>query len=127
MILIRIIFLRAEVSLRFHQGPSYKTEWGSAYLGDALDLLPQIPTGAVNLILTSPPYALHFKKEYGNVRKEDYIPWFLQFAREFQRILAEDGSLVINVGGRYNGGRPRPSPQNFRVLIQLWGRFGVAA
>src|SRR6266581_2636086 len=124
MILILIIFLRAEVSLRFHQGPSYKTEWGSAYLGDALDLLPQIPTGAVNLILTSPPYALHFKKEYGNVRKEDYIPWFLQFAREFQRILAEDGSLVINVGGSYNGGQPTRSLYHFRLLIALCDTLG---
>ena len=124
MILIRIIFLRAEVSLRFHQGPSYKTEWGSAYLGDALDLLPQIPTGAVNLSLTSPSYVLHFKKEYGNVRKEDYIPWFLQFAREFQRILAEDGSFVINVGGSYNGGQPTRSLYHFRLLIALCDTLG---
>ena len=124
MILIRIIFLQVEGPLHFHQKPFYKTVWGSAYLGDALDLLPQIPTGAINLIMTSPPYALHFKKEYGNVEKEDYIPWFLRFAKEFQRILAEDGSLVINVGGSYNGGRPTRSLYHFRLLIALCDTLG---
>ena len=110
--------------MRFHQKPFYKTEWGSAYLGDALDLLPQIPDRAVNLIMTSPPYALHFKKEYGNVEKENYISWFLRFAKEFHRILAEDGSLVINVGGSYNGGQPTRSLYHFRLLIALCDTLG---
>jgi len=32
-------------------------------------------------VLTSPPYALHFKKAYGNVDKDAYVEWFLTFAR----------------------------------------------
>lgn len=105
--------------MRFHQKPFYKTALGSAHLGDALDFLPQIPDGSVNLIVTSPPYALHFKKEYGNVDKDEYIPWFLCFAKEFHRILAADGSLVINVGGSYNGGEPTRSLYHFRLLIEI--------
>ena len=50
--------------------PLYDTEHGKAYLADALDLLPTMPDSSVNLIFTSPPYALHFKKEYGNVKSE---------------------------------------------------------
>ena len=105
--------------MRFHHKPLYKTALGSAYLGDALEFLPQIPDGSVNLIVTSPPYALHFKKEYGNVEKDEYIPWFLRFAKEFHRILAADGSLVINVGGSYNGGEPTRSLYHFRLLIDI--------
>jgi DNA modification methylase len=105
--------------LRFNRKAFYKTKLGSAYLGDALDLLPQIPDGSVNLIVTSPPYALHFKKEYGNVDKEVYISWFLPFAREFQRILADDGSFVLNVGGSYNAGQPTRSLYHFRLLIEI--------
>src|SRR5712692_314977 len=107
------------VTLRFHKKPFYKTALGSAYLGDAMDFLPQIPDKTVNLIVTSPPYALHFKKEYGNVEKDEYIPWFLRFAREFYRILADDGSLVIDIGGSYNGGQPTRSLYHFRLLLEL--------
>src|SRR6266480_4392000 len=81
------------------QEPYFRTRLGAAYLVDARQVLKALPQNSVDAIITSPPYALHFKKEYGNVEKEDYIPWFLRFAKEFQRILAEDGSLVINVGG----------------------------
>src|SRR5687767_4856072 len=46
--------------------PYYSTDLGDAYLGDAATVLQAVPNGSVNLVLTSPPYALHFKKEYGN-------------------------------------------------------------
>jgi DNA modification methylase len=63
--------------------PFYATEHGKAYLADALDLMPTMADSSVGLIFTSPPYALHFKKEYGNVNQGDYIAWFLKFARHY--------------------------------------------
>lgn len=57
--------------------PYYETKLGSAYLGDAFDLLDTIDEGSVDLIMTSPPFALRRKKEYGNVDAEKYIEWFL--------------------------------------------------
>ncbi len=86
--------------------PYYKTDLGAAYLGDSRDLLTRVPDEAVNLIMTSPPFALTRKKEYGNESAEDYVEWFLDFAREFKRVLAPDGSLVIDLGGAYLPGRP---------------------
>jgi site-specific DNA-methyltransferase (cytosine-N4-specific) len=44
--------------------PLYKSELGACYCADALAFLPTLPAGSVDLIVTSPPYALHFKKEY---------------------------------------------------------------
>src|SRR6266571_156976 len=82
--------------------PYYQTPLGAAYLGDSLELLKKIPSSSVNLVVTSPPYALHFKKAYGNVSKADYVEWFLQFAKEIKRVLTDDGSFVLNVGGSYN-------------------------
>ncbi|MEO8353132.1 MAG: hypothetical protein ABI680_15485, partial [Chthoniobacteraceae bacterium] len=52
---------------------SYQTGHGAAYAGDSLELLRTLPEGSVNLVVTSPPYALHFKKSYGNVSKADYV------------------------------------------------------
>jgi len=99
--------------------PFYATDLGVAYLGDARDLLRDLPDESVNLIVTSPPYALHFKKEYGNVEKHEYVAWFLEFAREFHRVLAQDGSLVIDIGGSYNEGLPTRSLYHFKLLVAL--------
>src|SRR5256885_1133101 len=65
--------------------PLYQTDLGKAYCGDSLKLLPTIPDASVDLVLTSPPYALHFKKEYGNADQKEYVEWFLPFAREIKR------------------------------------------
>jgi hypothetical protein len=43
--------------------PFYTTDFGAAYVANALDVLKALPPGSVNLVLTSPPYALHFQKE----------------------------------------------------------------
>lgn len=78
-----------------------------------------MPDGSANLVFTSPPYALHFKKEYGNVEKNEYVEWFLSFAREIWRILPADGSFVLNVGGSYNKGIPTRSTYHFKLLLAL--------
>ena len=67
--------------------PKYKTPLGAAYVVDSRNLLAELPQDSVDLVLTSPPYALHFKKEYGNVEKHGYVAWFLPFAREIYRVL----------------------------------------
>ncbi len=88
-------------------------------MGDSAQLLADLPDCSVNLVLTSPPYALHFKKEYGNASKDDYVAWFLPFARQIHRVLTPDGSFVLNIGGSYNKGEPTRSLYHFRLLIEL--------
>jgi len=104
--------------------PAYETELGAAYTGDSLTLMRSLPDGSVKLVLTSPPYALHFKKEYGNVDKGDYVDWFLPFGREIRRILADDGSFILNIGGSYNPGTPTRSLYHFKLLIALCETVG---
>jgi site-specific DNA-methyltransferase (cytosine-N4-specific) len=104
--------------------PYYGTALGDAYLADALDVLKAIPDGSINAVVTSPPYALHFKKEYGNTEKQGYVKWFLPFGAEFFRILADDGSFVLNIGGSYNKGLATRSLYHFKLLIALVERVG---
>jgi len=106
------------------QSPYFTSRYGAAYLGDSLELLRALPTGSVNLVVTSPPYALHFKKEYGNESKDRYVEWFLPFAREIHRTLADDGSFVLNIGGSYNKGTPTRSLYHFKLLIALVDEIG---
>jgi len=89
--------------------PAYRTGLGAAYVTDSRDLLAALPDESVDLAVTSPPYALHFKKEYGNVEKQEYVEWFLPFAKEIFRSLAPKGSFVLNIGGSYNPGSPTRS------------------
>ena len=86
--------------------PAYQTTWGAMYEGDASDLLKDLPDESVDLVITSPPYALHFKKEYGNVDKDAYVGWFRPFGQQILRVLKRSGSFVLNIGGSYNAGMP---------------------
>jgi site-specific DNA-methyltransferase (cytosine-N4-specific) len=106
--------------------PFYTTALGLAYQGDSLDLLKKIPDGAVNLAVTSPPYALEFKKTYGNVSKADYVDWILPFTKEIFRVLSDDGSFVLNIGGSWNKGEPTRSLYQYKLLIALVEEVGFS-
>ncbi|GAB4533991.1 MAG: site-specific DNA-methyltransferase [Anaerolineae bacterium] len=83
-----------------------------------------LPDKSINLILTSPPFALTRKKEYGNKNAEEYVEWFLKFARQFKRILADDGSFVVDLGGAYLPGYPVRSIYQFELLVRLCKELG---
>jgi site-specific DNA-methyltransferase (cytosine-N4-specific) len=104
--------------------PAYATAFGALFGTDALRGLASIPNDSISLVVTSPPYALHFKKEYGNAEKEDYVEWLRPFARHIHRILKSDGSFVLNIGGSYNAGMPTRSLYHFRVLLMLCDEAG---
>ncbi|MBM3473904.1 MAG: site-specific DNA-methyltransferase [Armatimonadetes bacterium] len=95
-----------------------------AYHGDALEVLRGLPDASVNLVVTSPPFALRRKKAYGNVSPDQYKGWFIDFAREFWRLLAPDGSLVIDIGGAWTRGLPTRSLYHFKLLIALCEELG---
>lgn len=117
--------LRSAAALLGTHRPLYKTDEGAAFTGDASQLLALLPNDSVNLVVTSPPYALHFKKEYGNVAKRDYLAWFMPFAEQIKRVLTEDGSFVLNIGGSYNPGEPTRSLYHFKLLIALVEELGL--
>lgn len=97
----------------------YSTQLGDAYLGDSVEFVKSLPDDSINLILTSPPFALVSKKEYGNEKESKYVDWFMSFAPDLHRLLKEDGSLVIDLGGAYIPGSPTRSIYQFELLIRL--------
>ncbi len=56
--------------------PLYTTQGGQAYVGDSLDLLPRLPADSVDLIITSPPFALQRQNEYGNENEDAQVTGF---------------------------------------------------
>lgn len=99
--------------------PIYSTIKGSAFKGDALSLLSELPDNSIDLALTSPPFALQRKKEYGNKDQGEYIDWLLNFTSQVHRVLKDTGSFVLDLGGAYQKNRPIRSLYNFRALIRL--------
>ena len=91
----------SKIVRRFRQHPSYCTKRGIMYCGDALDFLRDMPSECIDLVVTSPPFALVRKKQYGNEDAERYVTWFSEFAYEVRRVLKDTGSFVIDIGGSW--------------------------
>jgi site-specific DNA-methyltransferase (cytosine-N4-specific) len=99
--------------------PYYTTANGEAYLGDSLALLERIESDSIDLIMTSPPFALQRQKAYGNKPAVEYINWFVPFAIQFKRVLRSKGSLVIDLGGSWVQGKPEKSLYQYELLVRL--------
>lgn len=102
-----------------NEQPYFSTNLGAAYLGDSWELLTKLEPNSIDLICTSPPFALLRKKAYGNVDATEYVNWFMKFAKEFARILKPKGSLVIEIGGSWVKGYPVRSLYHYELVIQL--------
>jgi site-specific DNA-methyltransferase (cytosine-N4-specific) len=102
----------------------HKAKHGKIVLGDSLDVLAGMKPGSVDLVMTSPPFGLVRKKEYGNADAHEYLDWFRPFAGQFRRVLKESGSLVIDIGGAWIPGQPTRSLYHFKLLLMLCEEFG---
>ncbi len=103
----------------FHQ-----TRYGEIILGDSLEVLCARDEASVDLIMTSPPFGLVRKKDYGNVHADEYCDWFRPFAEQCYRVLRDTGSLVIDIGGAWNQGKPTRHLYHFKLLIMLCEEYG---
>ena len=99
--------------------PYYSTGLGGAYIGNSLKLMAQLPDDCIDLIVTSPPYALQLQKPYGNEAPEHWVDWFMPFALQIRRILKPKGSFVLNVGGAWKKGIPAKTTYQYEILVEL--------
>lgn len=104
--------------MMFHQSES-----ADLYHGDVMSVLPALPAGSVQCVVTSPPYfALRSYLPKGDPLKvheigseptpEAFIETMVAVFREVRRVLRDDGVCFINLGdsyatkpvGSFNGG-----------------------
>lgn len=76
--------------------------------GHALDVAQTLPDGSVQTIVTSPPYfGLRDYGENGQIGAEqspaEYVGALVELFRELRRVLADDGTLWLNLGDTYAG------------------------
>ena len=85
--------------------------------GDNLELIQQLPDCSVQLVITSPPYFQQRDYARSNARLrlngggmgneesiEEYIEILLHLFRECVRVIKDDGSIVFNLGDKYQSG-----------------------
>lgn len=98
---------------------AYTTDMGAAYQGDSRELLEELPDNSIDLIVTSPPFALQHQKEYGNEDQDGYNDWFMEFIPEVRRVLQPHGSFVVEIGGAFKTGYPERSTYQFQLLNRI--------
>jgi len=104
--------------------PAYRTDRGAMYCADSLLMLAKLPDNSIDLVMTSPPFALLRKKEYGNADQHEYVDWLAEFAALVCKKLKPEGSFVFDLGGAYQKGVPARSLYNFRVLLKFCDDIG---
>jgi site-specific DNA-methyltransferase (cytosine-N4-specific) len=75
--------------------------------GDCEQICKKIPDGAINSIITSPPYAAISGKYLNGFvapSPENYADWFLPKVKEFYRILNNKGSFILNIDDKVEDG-----------------------
>jgi DNA modification methylase len=97
--------------------PVFSTHYGEAFAADSMQALQAFAPESVDLVVTSPPFALLREKDYGNHSQDRYVDWLCAFAPAVRNILKPTGSYVIDLGGAYRRGLPVRSLYNFRVLL----------
>jgi site-specific DNA-methyltransferase (cytosine-N4-specific) len=104
--------------------PSYTTSGGAAYCGDSRELLACLPDDSLDLVITSPPFALQRQKAYGGLDQAGYLDWLMEFARLVYAKLKPAGSFVVDVGGAYQKGVPARSLHHLRLPIRFCDEIG---
>jgi site-specific DNA-methyltransferase (cytosine-N4-specific) len=112
------------MSEAFGLNATYTTNNGAAYCGDSRELLKHLPDESIDLVMTSPPFALQRQKAYGNRDQAEYLDWLMDFARLVHAKLKPTGSFVIDVGGAYQKGVPSRSLYHLRIPIRLCDELG---
>lgn len=74
-----------------------ETCWSRIIQGDSREELQAFPDGYFHLIVTSPPYADARRDHYDSVEPDEYVDFMLSFHEQFWRVLADDGSFVLNI------------------------------
>lgn len=108
----------------FPRVSGYSTSLGSCFCCDSKHALFNLNDNSIDLVMTSPPFALQRKKEYGNESQEAYVNWLCEFGEIVYSKLKETGSFVLDIGGAYEKGKPSYSLYQFRVLLELCDKIG---
>jgi DNA modification methylase len=97
--------------------PYYQDDAVTLWHGDSLAVLSSLPDDSVDCCVTSPPYfGLRDYGEEGQYGLEaspaEYVETMRAVFAQVRRVLADDGTLWLNIGDSYYSGRGNPGPNS---------------
>lgn len=99
--------------------PAEMPFWNEIICGDSAGLLKSIPANSIDLVITSPPYFQQREYDGGGVGNEkkpdDYISALMKIFRECVRVIKPTGSIVFNVGDKYDDSSLLLMPYRFAI------------
>ncbi len=92
--------------------------------GDNLELIQKLPDCSIQLVITSPPYFQ--QRDYGGgmgneTDVNEYIDILLRLFRECVRVVKNDGSIVFNIGDKYEDSNLLLAPYRFAIAVTKTG------
>lgn len=102
-------------------------------IGDAFDVMADLPDGSVDLILTSPPFLAlrsYLPDDHPNKAKEigseanpsKFIDTLLRLTAEWDRLLTPHGSIAVELGDSYSGSGNGPDAKLTHGERDGWSR-----
>ena len=105
----------------------YSSDEALVLYGDSLELLKQIPSNSISLILTDPPYHSTKKKNIVNDTAfgsdKEFISWMSDYSKEWKRVLKSNGSLYLFCSSRMSAQLEVMMSEHFNVLSHVvWSK-----
>jgi site-specific DNA-methyltransferase (adenine-specific) len=91
--------------------------------GDCLEQIPLLPDGTVQAVITSPPYAMKRKQQYGGISEKDYPAWMVSVFNAIKPKLTEDGSIFVNIRSHVEDGTVSDYVLETRLALRKAGFF----
>lgn len=91
------------------------------YLGDCLELIPQLPNDSIDVVVTSPPYWGQRRSSGAGVEEDprDYLAFLVRVFTAILPKLKPEGIIWINLGDAYN------TPVNWREDDRRYSSLGA--
>jgi len=102
----------------------YSLDNGLALWGHAEDVASTIEKGSVSLILTSPPYPV-INRQYGRFTVPEWLSWMTRLTGIWRELLADDGTIAVNLMDVFVPGTPNLSPYIERFALSAIDQHGL--
>lgn len=103
----------------------FETDRGIYVWANAEDAIGYVEKGSVDLIMTSPPYPLLKKREYGNVEQRKWVDWMVGLCEGWMPLFSKTGSMMLNLGNAWVPGAPAESSYIERLVVKLEDELGM--
>jgi site-specific DNA-methyltransferase (adenine-specific) len=104
-----------------HTIQSMTTTINTVHHGEFQSLQWLMPNNSVDLVVTSPPYAMQRSAHYGGIAETVYPEWTTGWMRYLKRVLKPTGSVMINIRPHVEGGEISDYMLRTRLAVRADG------